>query len=92
MRNRRRPTSWLLGFAGSAVVHACLLAALFAFGRVAPVGAQPGAEPSSDAIALTAVYPAFAGADPIRGRHHRRRRPPDRAWDAREGDRDNPCR
>ena len=32
MRNRR-PTSWLLGFAGSAVVHVCAVAALFLFGR-----------------------------------------------------------
>ena len=86
---KRRPTSWLLGFAGSAVVHVCLLAALFAFGRVAPVGAQLGADAPSDATALTAVDPAFAGADPLAAAITVDVDPPDRAWDAREADRDS---
>ena len=64
MRNRR-PTSWLLGFAGSAVVHVCVLAALFAFGRPVDRGAGPGAAAHSDVIALTAVDPAYASPDPL---------------------------
>src|SRR6185503_18163573 len=87
---KRRPTSWLLGFAGSAGVHVCLLGALFAFGRVAPVGAPAVAEAASDAIALTAIDPSFAGADPLSAAIPVDVDPPDRAWDAREADRDNP--
>jgi len=86
---KRRPTSWLLGFAGSAVVHLCLLAGLFAFGRAAPLAVRQGADAPSDAIALTALDPAAAGADPLAAAIPVDVEPPARAWDAREGDRDN---
>jgi protein TonB len=86
---KRRPTSWLLGFAGSAGLHVCLLAALFAFGRVGPLGARTDADPPGDAIALTAVDPAVAVADPLAAAIPVDVAPPVRAWDAPEGDRDN---
>ncbi len=88
MRNRR-PTSWLLGFAGSAVVHACVLAALFAFGPGKRLDGRSRAEAASEEIALTSVDPAFAGADPLAAAIPVDIAPPARAWDAHEGDRDN---
>jgi protein TonB len=86
---KRRPTSWLLGFAGSAGLHVCLLAGLFAFGRVAPVGARSATEPSTDVIALTSVDPAVAGDDPLAAAIPVDVEPPAPAWDARQGDSDN---
>jgi hypothetical protein len=66
MRNRR-PTSWLLGFAGSAVVHVCAVAALFLFGRADLGVGQPAAAASADAITIATVDPAFASSDPLAG-------------------------
>src|SRR4051812_40831729 len=88
MRNRR-PTSWLLGFAGSATAHVCVLAALFALGPHGHRDGRSGAETTSDAISLTAVDPALAGADPLAAAIPVDIAPPSRAWDAPEGDRDN---
>ena len=78
-----------MGFAGSAMVHVCLLAALFAFRRVAPLGGPRSAEASSDAIALTAVDPSVVGVDPLAAAIPVDIAPPARAWDADEADRDN---
>jgi TonB family protein len=88
MRNRRG-TSWLLGFAGSAVAHVCALAALFAFGRGARLDAGPASEPARDTISLTAIDPAFAAADPLAAAISVDVEPPAPAWEARQGDRDN---
>jgi protein TonB len=87
MRNRR-PTSWLLGIAGSAVVHACALAALFALGRYDPGNDEPTPETRPDSLAVTTVDPAFAAPDPLAGAIPVDVAPPARAWDAPEGDRD----
>jgi TonB family protein len=87
---KRRSTSWLLGFAGSALVHVCAVAALFAFGRGGPRRGMAALDPPSDAtIALTAVDPAFAVADPLAAAIPIDIEPPGPVWDAREGDRDN---
>src|SRR5215467_3739591 len=88
MRNRRG-TSWLLGFAGSAVAHVCALAVLFAFGRDARIDARSAADPVRDAIALTPIDPAFAAADPLASAISVDVEPPAPAWEARQGDRDN---
>jgi len=87
MRNRR-PTSWLLGFAGSAVVHVCVLGGLFAMGPASHLTGRAVAEAASEAIALTAVDPALA-LDPLAAAIPVDIAAPARAWDAREGDRDN---
>jgi protein TonB len=72
------------------MVHVCLLAGLFAFGRVGPVGGRQVAEASTDpTIALTAIDPSVAGVDPLAAAIAVDVEPPARAWDAREGDRDN---
>jgi protein TonB len=86
---KRRPTNWWLGFAGSALVHVCALAALFAFGRVDPRRAVAVTNPPPDTIALTPVDPAFAVPDPLAAAIPIDVEPPQRAFDAREGDRDN---
>jgi TonB family protein len=88
MRNRR-PTGWLLGFAGSAVAHVCALAALFAFGRVGfrPDDPAPGAQ--SEPIALVSVDAFFASPDPLATAIPVDVTPPARAWDAPEADRDS---
>src|SRR5262245_24594826 len=85
---KRRPTGWLLGFAGSAVVHVCALAVLFAVGRVERGGDRAGGAAHWDALALT-VDPAYAAPDPLANAIPVDVAPPARAWDAREGDRDN---
>lgn len=86
---KRRPTNWLLGFAGSAVVHGCLLAALFAAGRMVPVAAALAPESGGGVIALTTVDPTYAGPDPLAAAIPVEVAPPDRAWDAHESDRDS---
>ena len=86
---KRRPTSWLVGFAGSAVVHTCLLAALSAVGRFAPLGTGSSTEGGSDAIALTAIDPAFASADSLAAAIPVDVEPSARAWDAQQADRDS---
>jgi TonB family protein len=86
---KRRPTGWMLGFAGSALAHVCALAALFAFGHGALRAAKGGADPAPDSIALTPVDPAFAASDPLATAIPIDVEPPAPAWDAREGDRDN---
>src|SRR6185436_10231574 len=86
---KRRPTNWLLGFAGSADVHGCLLAALFAAGRMVPVAAALAPESGGGVIALTTVDPTYAGPDPLAAAIPVEVAPPDRAWDARESDRDS---
>jgi protein TonB len=78
----------LLGFAGSAAVHLCVLAALFTFGR-ADLAAQEAPWLPADTISLTSVDPAFAGPDPAADAIPVDVEAPARAWDAREGDRDN---
>lgn len=88
MRNRR-PTSWLLGFAGSAVVHMCAVAALFLLGRADLGVGQPAAAASADAITISTVDPAFASSDPLAGAIAVDITPRARAWDAHEGDRDD---
>src|SRR3954470_20847929 len=88
MRNRR-PTSWLLGFAGSALAHACVLGALFALGPRDHRDRRSGAETPSEAIALTSVDATLAGADPLAAAIPVDIAPPPRASDAPEGDRDN---
>src|SRR5262245_11635072 len=89
MRNRRR-TGWLLGFAGSALVHVVALAALFAFGHGGWRGGEPGGDPARDTIiALGPVEPAFAGPDPLAAAIPVDVAPPARPSDAPEGDRDN---
>jgi protein TonB len=88
MRNRRG-TSWLLGFAGSAIAHVCALAALFAFGRGAPLDAGPASDRAPDTIALTTIDPAFAASDPLAAAISVDVEPPAPAWEARQGDRDN---
>src|SRR5262249_44474935 len=86
----RRSTSWLLGFAGSAVGHVCVLAALFAFGRGQLRGLERAADPAAaDTIALTSVDPAFAVPDPLAAAIPVDVQPPARARDAREGANDN---
>src|SRR5262245_53949762 len=60
LMGRRRSTSWLLGFAGSAVVHVCALGALFAFGRAAGFApAAPAAEAPPDPLAITPIEAAL---------------------------------
>jgi periplasmic protein TonB len=88
MRNRR-PTSWLLGFAGSAVVHVCALAALFAFGRADRRDGRAPPEASPDTIAMVPVDPAFASADLLATAIPVDVTAPAPAWDADEGDRDS---
>jgi TonB family protein len=88
MRNRR-PTSWLLGFAGSAMAHLCVLAAVFAFGSGNRRDGRSGGETTSEAIALTSVDQAFAVVDPLAAAIPVDIVAPARAWDAPEGDRDN---
>jgi hypothetical protein len=87
----RRSTSWLLGFAGSAVVHVCAVAALFAFGRAGLRGSPVGSDavPDTTAISLAGVDPAFAAADPLAAAIPIDVEPPAPAWDAHEGDRDS---
>ena len=87
MRNRRG-TSWLLGFAGSAVAHVCLLGALFVFGSARRNAVAPVA-PASGPSALVDVAPAVAGADPLAAAISVEIESPARAWDAHEGDRDS---
>src|SRR5690349_12525419 len=89
MRKRRR-ASWLLGFAGSAVLHVCVLGALFTFGRADRRAAAAASDPSAvaDAIALSTVD-AFANPDPLAAAIPVDVEPPARAWDAHEGDRDS---
>src|SRR3954470_7452517 len=88
MRNRR-PTSWPLGFAGSAMVHVCVLAVLFAFGPRDHRDGRSAVETPAETISLTSVEQAFAGADPLAAAIPVDIAPPARARDAPEGDRDN---
>src|SRR4051812_43919410 len=88
MRNRR-PTSWLLGFAGSAMAHLCVLAALFTLGSRDRRDGRAAGETTSEAIALTTLDQAAAGADPLAAAIPVDIAPPARAWDAPQGDRDN---
>jgi TonB family protein len=88
MRNRR-PTSWLLGFAGSAVVHVCAVAPLFLFAHVDPASPALALAGLVDTAAITPVDPAFADADPLAAAIAVDIEPPARAWDAHESDRDN---
>ena len=85
---KHRPTSWLLGFAGSALVHVCVLAALFAFGRGVRDRAG-GGDAARDTIALDPTAPAFAVPDPLATAIPIDVEPPARAWDAHESDRDS---
>jgi TonB family protein len=89
MRKRRRPTSWLLGVAGSAVLHASALIALFAFDRPDRRALAADGDPVSDAIALTTVEAVFASPDLLAAAIPVDVAPPTRAWDAPESDRDN---
>jgi protein TonB len=82
---KRRPTNWLLGFAGSAAVHVCALAGLSLFGQAGPGAAAAPAGP----IALAPVPPAFTDPDPFANAIAVDVAPPPRAWDAREGDSDS---
>src|SRR4029079_13044449 len=86
---KRRPTNWLVGFAGSAAVHGCLVAALFAAGRTAPGAAGLAPDAGSAVIALTTVDPSYAGPDSLAAAIPVDVAPPDRAWDAHESDRDS---
>jgi protein TonB len=85
---KRRPTSWLLGFAGSAVVHACVLGALFTFGRP-DRRADAANQPFSEAIALATVDATMASGDPFAAAIPVDIEPPAPASDARESDRDS---
>ena len=85
---KRRPTRWLLGFAGSALVHVCVLAALFLFGRGERVGLTRG-DAAPETITLGPADPAFAVPDPMAAAIPIDIAPPAPAWDAHEGDRDN---
>jgi protein TonB len=86
---KRRPTSWLLGFAGSAVVHVCVLGSLFAFGHPDRRADATNPSFSSDAIALATVDTTLASADPLAGAIAVDIEPPAPAWDAHESDRDS---
>ena len=86
---KRRPTSWLLGFAGSAAVHVCILAALFAFGRAGRRAGDPAAGLPPELIALTSVEVSSASNDPLAAAIPVDVTPPARAWDAPEADRDS---
>jgi TonB family protein len=88
MRNRR-PTGWLLGLAGSVLVHVAALAALFALGRGGLRDGEATADLARDAIALSTVEPAFAGPDPLAAAIAVDVAPPARPSDAPAGDRDN---
>jgi TonB family protein len=85
---KRRPTGWLLGFAGSAVVHVCVLAALFAFGRP-DRRADAASQLAPEAITLATVDATLASADPLAAAIPVDIEPPARAWDAHESDRDS---
>ncbi|HEY7372343.1 MAG TPA: TonB family protein [Polyangia bacterium] len=86
---KRRPPTWILGFAGSALAHVCALGALFAFGRARPVERSAAAEGARDSIELAPVDPAFGLPDPLAAAIAVDVQPPAPAWDAHEGDRDN---
>jgi len=87
---KRRPPTWLFGFAGSALAHVCALAALFAFGHAdRPPRSAAAAEGTRDSIELTPVDPAFGVPDPLAAAIAVDVQPPAAAWDAHEGDRDN---
>src|SRR6478609_4952309 len=79
---KRRPTGWLFGFAGSAALHVCAVAVLFAFGR-------PDRRAAADAITLAAVDATFANPDPLAAAIPVDVEPPAPAWDAHQGDRDS---
>ena len=90
LMGRRRSTSWLLGFAGSAVVHVCALGALFAFGRAAgfaPTNAAAEAPP--EPLAITPIEAALVDPDPMAAAIPVDVTPPDPALDAHQGDRDS---
>jgi len=86
---KRRPTSWLLGFAGSAVLHVCLIVVLFAFGRPDRRAAMAADAAAADAITLATVEAAFSKSDPLASAIPVDIEPPARAFDAHEGDRDS---
>src|SRR4249920_3505745 len=87
---KRRPTGWLFGFAGSAVLHVCAVGVLFVFGRPDRRAAAASSEAAaSDAIALATVEATFVSSDPLAAAITVDVEPPTRAWDAHEGDRDS---
>lgn len=87
---KRRPTNWLFGFAGSAVLHVCAVATLFVFGRPdRRADAANRQAAAADSIALSTVEATFANADPLAAAIPVDVEPPARAWDAHEGDQDS---
>src|SRR5262245_11043932 len=87
---KRRSTSWLLGFAGSAVVHVCALAGLFAFGRAARFAPEPAAaDAPPEPLAIAPIEAALVDPDPLATAIPVDVTPPDRALDAHQGDRDS---
>jgi periplasmic protein TonB len=95
-RTKRRAIGWTVALVGSALAHACVLTALFMFGRLRN-GAFPEAggalDPSWSVLELTPVALPVELAD--REPTSETPPPPDetpraRPFDAREGERDNP--
>ncbi|HMF44536.1 MAG TPA: TonB family protein [Polyangia bacterium] len=83
-----RPTSWLLGFAGSALAHVCVLAALFAFGRDER-GRLAAADPVPESITLGPAEAVSAVPDPLAAAIPIDVAPPAPATDAPQADRDS---
>src|SRR5262245_49019237 len=87
---KRRSTRWLPGFAGSAVLHVCALAGLFAFGRAAQFAPEPAAtDAPPEPLAIAPIEAALVDPDPLATAIPVDVTPPDRALDAHQGDRDS---
>jgi hypothetical protein len=85
---KRRPTSWLLGFAGSAVVHVSASGALFAFGRATWAAASARRDVGGRDHDRRRSIPRSPARSAGGARFPSTSTPPARAWDAHEGDRD----